>query len=54
MNHPLIQHPPRLSDLHGDDRRKALFARGAAARDRWLATRRPRGFVAWVRQKVAG
>lgn len=51
---PLINHPPRLSDLHGDDRRKALFARGHAAKANWLTTRRPRGLAAWVRRKVVG
>lgn len=33
---PRINHPPRLSDLHGDARRQALIARDRAGREAFM------------------
>lgn len=43
---PLIQAPARLSDLHGDELRQALFARHENAKRVWLQARRPRPLLA--------
>lgn len=36
MIDPRINHPPRLSDLHGDARRQALVARDREAREAFM------------------
>ena len=50
-NNPLVNHPPRVSDLHGDARTAVLASRAEASRRRHvasvLAERRP-----WWRRLV--
>lgn len=43
---PLLNAPPRLSDLHGDELVDALRERHEANRARWLESRRPRPLLA--------
>lgn len=49
----LINAPPRLSDLRGDDLRIALRDRHEAAKANWLQNRQPRGFLARVFGRAA-
>jgi len=39
---PLLKAPPRLSDLHGDERKAAMLARDEARKADWLYFREPR------------
>lgn len=53
MTPRLINTPPRLSDLRGNDLAVALRARHERHREDWLRDRQPSGFFArlmdWVR-----
>lgn len=53
MQHDLINAPPRLSDLHGDELRVALFARADAAKADWLANRQPKSLFARLFARAA-
>jgi hypothetical protein len=46
MTPRLINTPPRLSDLRGDDLALALRARHERHREEWLRDRQPSGFFA--------
>jgi hypothetical protein len=53
MYDDLINAPPRLSDLHGDELRIALRNRHDANKARWLESRRPRPLLARLFGRVA-
>lgn len=46
MHHDLINAPPRLSDLHGDELRKALADRHEHNKRVWLESRQPKSWLA--------
>lgn len=53
-DNPLIMHPPRLSDLKGDELRRALKERHEANKGRWLAVRKQRSVFSRLRDWVFG
>lgn len=53
MYQDLINAPPRLSDLHGDELRIALRDRHEANKARWLETRQPRSWLARAFERKA-
>jgi hypothetical protein len=53
MNNPLLNAPPRLSDLRGEKRAIALRDRHEANKARWLESRRPRPLLARLLGRTA-
>jgi hypothetical protein len=51
--HELLNAPPRLSDLHGDELRIALRDRHEANKRRWLDTRKPKSLVERLFRRAA-
>jgi hypothetical protein len=47
-NNPLVNAPPRLSDLHGDERTAALRQRAEQHRANWQQTRTPGRLVSFL------
>ena len=45
MHDDLMNAPPRLSDLRGDELREALFRRHEANKQHWLQVRKPKGLL---------
>jgi hypothetical protein len=47
-NNPLVNAPPRLSDLRGDDLRRELAARHRQHKANWQQTRTPGRLVSFL------
>jgi len=50
----LLNAPPRICDLRGDELRAALFARDAQHRREWLASRSRRSLLERLFDRFAG
>ena len=53
MHQDLLNAPPRLSDLRGEERAIALRNRHEANKARWLESRQPKGLLARMFGKAA-
>lgn len=53
--HPLDNSPPRLSDIYGDARRRALLDRDAESRASWMRNReRGPGLLQRIASRITG